>query len=189
MAGCQICPLRVLIEVIFLLSRWELCDFWFCSYNGIFFMDNHCHLQKEVKKSNLVFQIFSGRSKSLCYSICLSNKLFQIISSLELPLMTPDSKRTVGAIHGKKRIFIPASILGASEMMTVLSGKLCTHWETYTLNFTSLRVGADYSNYYYLLFFCTISVASGDFGENVWVRRGTVIFMFPNRHRFVWLTF
>lgn len=46
-----------------------------------------------------------------------------------------------------------------------------------------------YSNYYYLLFFSTISVAPGDSGGNIPVRGGTDIFIFPNRHQFVWLTF
>lgn len=82
------------------------------------------------------------------------------------------------------------------EMMNVLARKLCSSWEIYAsmssiknVNCILLQVGADYSNYYYLLFWSTISAALGDSGGNVPVRGGTVIFIFLKRHRFVWLTF
>lgn len=81
------------------------------------------------------------------------------------------------------------------EMMNVLARKLCSSWEIYSMssiknvNCILLQVGADYSNYYYLLFLSTISAALGDSGGNVPVRGGTVIFIFLKRHRFVWLTF
>lgn len=33
-----------------LLSGWELCDFWFCSYNGIFYRWSLSFTQREEKK-------------------------------------------------------------------------------------------------------------------------------------------
>lgn len=78
-----------------------------------YFIDDHCHLQKDKKKKEQLKISSSGRSKSFYQSVCLSDKLFQINSSLELPQMTPDGKRTSRCFHGEKRLSTPASALDA----------------------------------------------------------------------------
>lgn len=105
-------PLRVLIGVIFC---WVGNNVTFDSAVIMeYFIDDHCHLQKGKKKEQLkVSQIFSGRSKSHWLNVCLSDKHFQLHSSLKLPWWYIIEKELVHVIHGEKGISIPTSALDA----------------------------------------------------------------------------
>lgn len=105
-------PLRVLIGVTFCWVDGNYVTFDSAVIME-YFIDDHCCLQKDKKKEEQLKVSLSGRNKSFYQSVCLSNKLFQINSSLELTLMTPVCKRTSRCFHGEKRLSILASALDA----------------------------------------------------------------------------
>lgn len=116
--------------------------------------------KKKIKEQLKVSQIFSGR-KNLLIKVCVypvsSFKLIPPYTSLWWHLM---AKELVGAFMVRREYLSQRLHLMFLEMMNVLARKLCTSWEIYTfmssiknVNCILLQVGADYSNYYYLLFF------------------------------------